>query len=136
MLATVRAKCGKLLACVPLHWYVRPRSPPAAAAHPCLTANLSYPLRNTMRRLLLASLSLTIGILAVGLSSTTAADKDKDAPSKDAPIVKPLEGKSETIKLFNGKDLDGWECNKDLWSVEDGEIVGKNKDEIKVSTRS
>jgi hypothetical protein len=87
-----------------------------------------------MRRLLLASLSLTIGILAVGLSSTTAADKDKDSPAKEAPIVKPLEGKSETIKLFNGKDLDGWDYNKELWSVEDGEIVGKNKDEVKVST--
>ncbi len=43
-------------------------------------------------------------------------------------------GKSETIKLFNGKDLSGWEGYKDLWSVEDGEIVGKNDKPIKYST--
>ena len=39
----------------------------------------------------------------------------------------PREGKSETIKLFDGKTLDGWEGDKDLWSVENGEIVGKSK---------
>lgn len=27
--------------------------------------------------------------------------------------------------LFNGKDLSGWDGNPELWSVEDGEIVGK-----------
>ena len=43
-------------------------------------------------------------------------------------------GKSETIKLFNGKDLEGWEGNKDLWSVQDGVIVGKNTQPVKVST--
>jgi hypothetical protein len=71
--------------------------------------------------------------LPLGLALALAADKDKDPP-KEAPVVKPREGKSETAKLFDGKTLDGWECNKDLWSVEDGEIVGKNKDEVKVST--
>jgi hypothetical protein len=44
------------------------------------------------------------------------------------------DGKSETIKLFNGKDLSGWEGYHDLWSVEDGEIVGKNTEPIKYST--
>ena len=28
--------------------------------------------------------------------------------------------------LFNGKDLDGWEGHKDLWSVQEGVIVAKN----------
>lgn len=60
----------------------------------------------------------------------SAADQDK----KDPPIVKPREGKSETIKLFNGKDLDGWEGNPKLWSVKDGVIVGKNTEPVKVST--
>ena len=46
----------------------------------------------------------------------------------------PREGKSETIQLFNGKDLDGWEGNMDLWSVENGEIVGKNTKPVPVST--
>jgi Domain of Unknown Function (DUF1080) len=28
------------------------------------------------------------------------------------------------VELFNGKDLTGWEGNKDLWSVKDGAITG------------
>jgi hypothetical protein len=27
-------------------------------------------------------------------------------------------------EIFNGKDLTGWEGNKDLWSVKDGAITG------------
>ena len=46
----------------------------------------------------------------------------------------PLEGKSETFQLFDGKTLEGWEGHADLWSVQNGAIVGKNKDEVKVST--
>jgi hypothetical protein len=54
--------------------------------------------------------------------------------AKDAPVVPPRQGKSETIKLFNGKDLTGWVGYKDLWSVEDGVIVGKNDKPVPVST--
>jgi hypothetical protein len=50
------------------------------------------------------------------------------------PATAGKEGKSETIKLFNGKDLNGWEGYHDLWSVEDGEIVGKNTEPINYST--
>jgi len=42
--------------------------------------------------------------------------------------------KSETIKLFNGKDLSGWEGYTDHWSVENGEIVAKNTKPIQYST--
>ncbi|HZZ78419.1 MAG TPA: DUF1080 domain-containing protein [Gemmataceae bacterium] len=42
--------------------------------------------------------------------------------------------KSETIKLFNGKDLEGWEGYKDLWSVKDGVIVAHNTKPLSVST--
>jgi hypothetical protein len=52
----------------------------------------------------------------------------------DAPVVPPREGQSETIKLFNGKDLDGWLGNEHYWSVVDGVIVGKNTEPVKVST--
>lgn len=34
-----------------------------------------------------------------------------------------LAGAGET-EIFNGKDLTGWEGNKDLWSVKDGAITG------------
>jgi Domain of Unknown Function (DUF1080) len=84
-----------------------------------------------MRRFLTAAVTLSLVLALLGLAN--AQQKDKDTP-KEPPVVKPKEGKSETIKLFNGKDIDSWEGNKDLWSVQDGEIVGKNKDEIKVST--
>ncbi|MCO8125198.1 DUF1080 domain-containing protein [Stieleria sp. TO1_6] len=32
---------------------------------------------------------------------------------------------AESITLFNGKDLTGWIGREDLWSVEDGQIVGR-----------
>ena len=44
------------------------------------------------------------------------------------------------VPLFNGHDLTGWEGNKDLWSVENGEIVGKSpgikKNEFLATTAS
>ena len=73
-------------------------------------------------------LSLTT-LFGLTLLPLTAAD-DK----KEAPVVKPKEGKSETIKLFNGKDLEGWEGYTDLWSVKDGVIVAKNAKPIQYST--
>src|SRR5580704_15847357 len=56
------------------------------------------------------------------------------ARAADAPVVPPLQGKSDTIQLFNGKDLDGWEGYSDYWSVRDGAIVGKNSTKVKAST--
>ena len=57
-----------------------------------------------------------------------------DDKQKEAPLIPPREGKRETIKLFNGKDVKDWEGYSNLWSVEDGVIVGKNTEPIKVST--
>jgi hypothetical protein len=68
-------------------------------------------------------------LLAAACGFALADDKEKKAP-----VIPPREGKSETIHLFNGKDLDGWEGHKNLWSVEDGVIVAKNSEPIKVST--
>src|SRR5262245_33021936 len=56
------------------------------------------------------------------------------APVLAQPIVPPREGKSEKIELFDGKSIDDWEGNKDLWSVKEGIIIGKNKDKVPVST--
>jgi hypothetical protein len=53
---------------------------------------------------------------------------------KQPPVVPPREGKSETMKLFDGKSLDGWEGYTDLWSVNDGVIVAKNTEPLSVST--
>jgi hypothetical protein len=62
-------------------------------------------------------------LVVVAMSNPQAASADKD---KKVPEVPPRTGKSETIKLFNGRNLDGWEGYRDLWSVKDGVIVGKN----------
>ncbi|HBI44824.1 MAG TPA: DUF1080 domain-containing protein [Planctomycetales bacterium] len=86
-----------------------------------------------MRNALYSALALTLGFGLI--AAVTAADKEKDkTPLKEAPVVPPRKGESETIKLFDGKGLDGWEGDKSHWSVQDGEIVGKSKDEVKVST--
>lgn len=77
-----------------------------------------------MRTLLFAALTLALGL-------APAAGQDK---KKEAPVVPPREGKSETIKLFDGKTLKGWEGYEDLWSVQDGVIVAKNAKPLKYST--
>jgi hypothetical protein len=83
-----------------------------------------------MRRASVFALAL-LPALGVVPASIPAAGQ---APPKEAPVVPPEKGKSETIKLFNGKDLEGWEGHKDLWSVRDETIVGKNTQPVKVST--
>src|SRR5262245_18091251 len=66
-------------------------------------------------------------LLCLALVPLSAADEK-------TPVVPPKEGKSETIKLFNGKDLDGWEGYTDLWSVKVGVIIAKNAKPIQYST--
>jgi hypothetical protein len=65
--------------------------------------------------------------------AASAQDK-KDTAPKTAPVIPPREPKSETIRLFDGKSLDGWEGYPDLWSVKDGEIVARNDKPLKFST--
>jgi hypothetical protein len=83
-----------------------------------------------MNRWLFAKAFVTglLVLLLINKDTALAADKDK------APVVPPAKGKSETIKLFNGKDLSGWEGFEDHWSVKDGVIVAKNTKPIKFST--
>jgi hypothetical protein len=42
----------------------------------------------------------------------------------------------ESRPLFNGKDLTGWDGNPDLWSVQDGAIVGQSTPEKPAKTNS
>jgi len=72
-------------------------------------------------------------LLLVALSGVAFA-QTKPAPKAEPPVVKPREGKSETIQLFDGKTLTGWTGYDDLWSVHDGIIVAKNTKPIKFST--
>jgi len=73
-------------------------------------------------------------VLLLAILPAAVVGQDKKDPKKEAPVVPPREGKSETIKLFDGKSLDGWEGYTDLWSVKDGVIVGKNTEPLKHST--
>ncbi len=66
--------------------------------------------------------------------NTVALTTQAQALSAEAPVVPPREGKRETIELFNGKDLKGWIGHEKYWSVDNGEVVGKNSDPIAVST--
>jgi hypothetical protein len=84
-----------------------------------------------MKRTRFSALLVVAGLaLLLSLSTGGAADQD----TKETPLIPPRKGESKTIKLFNGKDLDGWEGHTDLWSVKDGVIVAKNTEPIKVST--
>lgn len=52
-------------------------------------------------------------------------------------VTLPAEEQSKAVRLFNGRDFDGWEGHVDpYWSIEGAEIVGKNTVENapKVST--
>lgn len=71
------------------------------------------------------------GLLALVSAAFVSATSARAA---DAPDVPPKTGTSETIKLFNGKNLDGWHGNEKLWSVQEETIVGKNSEPVKVST--
>jgi hypothetical protein len=56
------------------------------------------------------------------------------AQAQDPPVVPPREGKREMLSPFNGKDLSGWTGHEKYWSVENGEIVGRNTEPVGVST--
>ncbi len=51
-----------------------------------------------------------------------------------APVVPPKVRKSETVQPFDGKTLNGWAGHFKHWSVDNGEIVGKNTAPVPVST--
>ena len=75
--------------------------------------------------------TLLIATFTVCLVLAPASAQDK----KEAPVVPPREGENKTIKLFDGKTLNGWEGYEDLWSVNKyGVIVGSNGSPLKYST--
>ena len=91
--------------------------------------------RLSMRVPLLAAAAAVLWMLVQG--APLPAGKDQEKPKKEqpkAPEIAPKSGVSEVISLFNGKDFDGWEGHKELWSIKDGVIIAKNTQPIKVST--
>ncbi|QDT07696.1 hypothetical protein K227x_61240 [Rubripirellula lacrimiformis] len=59
-------------------------------------------------------------VLAGGTLSPVAIAEDGATATADAGSV---------VELFDGKGLSGWAGRDDLWSVEDGQIVGRTTDE-------
>jgi Domain of Unknown Function (DUF1080) len=82
-----------------------------------------------MHPLRVAAVLSTAGIVVMLANASLPAQKGKAAPE-----LPPRTGRSKTIQLFNGKDLRGWEGHENHWSVQDGVIVGKNTEPVKVST--
>jgi hypothetical protein len=73
-------------------------------------------------------------IPVLSLVLATGPAHGQDNAKSAAPEIPPRSGTSETLTLFDGKDLAGWEGHESLWSVKDGAIVGKNTEPVKVST--
>ena len=59
-------------------------------------------------------------ILFLALAAASPAQQPPWADSVKLPA------EEKPIKLFNGKDLTGWEGDAKLWSAENGEIVGRS----------
>jgi hypothetical protein len=74
---------------------------------------------------------LAMVVLVAAAANSVAAPSARAA---DPPIVPPKTGTSEKIQLFNGKDFTGWAGDVKYWSIADGAIVGKNTNEVPVST--
>ncbi len=50
-----------------------------------------------------------------------------------SPSQVPLAATADAAKaFFNGKDLTGWEGNREVWSVQNGELVGKTEKGLKL----
>jgi len=41
-------------------------------------------------------------------------------------LADPPQSKGQEVVIFNGKDIEEWKGNRELWHVESGEIVGKS----------
>lgn len=71
--------------------------------------------------------SFLVSIAILGFFSVIEAVADDQK-------VPPRKGESKKIDLFDGKSLEGWQGFGDLWSVKDGEIVGRNDKPLTFST--
>jgi hypothetical protein len=80
--------------------------------------------------------AILLAVLVVGMAGAQEkkGPAPQKAPPKQAPVVPPREGRSETVQLFDGTTLGGWEGYPDLWSVRGGVIVARNDKPLKFST--
>ena len=69
--------------------------------------------------------------VTVAASFTTATAQ---TGHQEAPLVGPKKGRTHVLRIFNEKDLSDWSGHEKYWSVEDGEIVGRNTEPLAAST--
>jgi len=60
--------------------------------------------------------SMAIGILVAVAAISSAAGQSVIPPLKETGFE----------QIFNGKTLDGWDCDPDFWRVQDGAIIGES----------
>ena len=70
------------------------------------------------------SISKLVGVCMLVWLAACAAAWAAESAGGSVP-VQP-EDEAGFVPLFNGEDLDGWEGNTDLWTVQDGAIVGRS----------
>jgi hypothetical protein len=65
--------------------------------------------------------------LAIGavLLTQLAAAPAQGQPNHDVTLIEDRPDEKGFLRIFNGKDLTGWEGNPKLWSVKDGAITGQ-----------
>ena len=64
---------------------------------------------------------LLLSVALVGLDTTPRSTADEPAANSAAVTT-------ETVVMFDGSDLSQWKGREDLWSHEDGQIVGRTSD--------
>src|SRR5262249_37654013 len=81
---------------------------PAPARWPAFASDARAPPRGeTQMRPTCIGCTLLAGLL-LGAAALSGPAPAESGEKKKPPEVPPRQGKSETIKLFNGKDLEGW----------------------------
>ncbi|HOX58670.1 MAG TPA: DUF1080 domain-containing protein [Candidatus Paceibacterota bacterium] len=66
-----------------------------------------------------------LGALTLGVAVIVPTALVFGASGKDVPLIEDRPGEKGFLRIFNGKDLTGWEGNPKLWSVKDGAITGQ-----------
>jgi type 1 glutamine amidotransferase len=56
-----------------------------------------------------------------------------DYPMRQVPGTEPAPGMPGFARLFNGRDLAGWDGDPRIWSVHDGAILGQTTEEVRVA---
>jgi putative membrane-bound dehydrogenase-like protein len=94
------------------------------------TESLTIPVKDIDKRTP-SELSMMPDDLTKPLNETQL--KNLFAYLKHTQQVLPLADADNAKEFFNGKDLTNWDGDKDVWSVQNGEIVGKSEKGLKAN---